>query len=382
LILNYEFPPIGGGGGTCSRYFARELARLGHEVEVVTSHWGKLPRVVKKGRFTLRRLRGLRRLPGQSNPVEMMAYVATAFPYLLLRGAPKPDVMISFHSIPSGMPAFPLSMLWGVPHIVLFRGGDVPGWLPGELQLYHRATLWLNRLIVYQSAEALANSDGLRNLAQKSFPKKQVGVICNGIDLGSFCPPADNRSGRTGPVRLVFAGRITTQKGIETILDALAHEAMRGLDWHLDVAGDGPMLEEYRSRAEELGLSQRITWHGWLDRPEVRTLYGSADVLVFPSRYEGMPNVVLEALGCGLPVVGTRIAGTEELVQEGRNGFLVEVDDPGALADRVATLVRDGELRRRMGAEARRFVEERWSWTSRAKELEDIVERILAQRGR
>lgn len=382
LFCNYEFPPLGGGGGTCSKYLAGYLAAMGHRVEVVTAHHRGLARDVRAGNLRLRRLSALRRRRGQSNPLEMASYACAAFPYLLLRWARRPDVIVSFHSIPSGLPAWPLSMIWGVPHIVLFRGGDVPGWLPGELDGMHRRTLWLNRLIVYQAAAALANSDGLRDLAQPSFPRKEIGVLRNGVDLRAYRPPPGGRGGRTGPVRLIFAGRITTQKGIDTLLRALAGGALRPLDWVFDLVGDGPQLGEYLALAEKLGIGSRVVSHGWLGRSALRGLYQEADLLVFPSRYEGMPNVVLEAGATGLPTVATRIAGTEEIIVEGENGFLVEVDDEAGLAARIADLVTDERLRLRLGKGARRLAIDGWSWPGRARQLEAVIEEVLRGRGR
>jgi glycosyltransferase involved in cell wall biosynthesis len=381
LICNYEYPPLGGGGGTCSHFLAKELCRLGHRVEVVTSRWGDLPREVRRKRYRLLRLPVLRKLPGQSNPIEMLSYVAAAVPYLLLRVGPLPDVVISFHSIPSGLAAFPLSLLRGVPHIVLFRGGDVPGWLPGQLESMHRRTLWLNRLIVHQAAAALANSDGLRDLAAPSFPKQQVGVLYNGVDQLRYRPPAEGRGHRSGPVRLVFAGRITPQKGIDTLLRALARPEMKGLAWSLDLGGDGPQLEEYRSLAETLGLGERVRFHGWLSREAVSRLYRDGDLLVFPSRYEGMPNVVLEAMSCGLPIIGTRIAGTEQLVRPGENGLLVEPDDEEGLGRALATLVADREKLVRFGEASRRAIEAEWAWSVRGRQLEEVIERVIEERG-
>jgi glycogen synthase len=381
LIANYEYPPLGGGGSTCSRYLARELVRNGHEVEVVTAAFKNLPRDVRKPNFRLRRLPALRRQTGQSNPIEMMSYVATAAPYLALRRGPKPDIVLSFHSIPSGLAAWPMSLIRGVPHIVLFRGGDVPGWLPGDLDLYHRLTLWLNRAIVYSSAAALANSDGLRDLAQKSFPKKKIGVLANGVDLKQFTPPVDGRKDRSGPIRLLSLGRITSQKGIDTLLEALGSDQLRDQNWHLDLGGIGPELSKYQDLARKLGLLQKISFLGWVDRKDIRLVYDAADILVFPSRFEGMPNVVLEGVASGLPIVGTRIAGTEEIVRDGENGFLIEVDDQQALIGRIDQLINDEQQRLEMGKKARALAEEQWSWKARAKELEAVMESVLVASG-
>lgn len=307
----------------------------------------------------------------------MLSYVALAAPYLLLRPA-KPDVVISFHSIPSGLAAFPLSWIRGVPHITLLRGGDVPGWLPGKLAFYHRVTLPINRLVVHQSAATLANSDGLRDLAQPSFPRKRIGVLANGVDCRAYAPPREGRADRPdrAPVML-FAGRITEQKGIDTLLRALARPECRQRPWRLDIAGDGPMLATYVEMAKDLGLFGRIKFHGWLSRADVRRLYNDADMLVFPSRYEGMPNVVLEAAACGLPVIGTRIAGTEEIVEEGMTGHLITVDDESALASAITRLLDDPAHRLSLGAEARRRAQQRWSWAARALELHGLIEKIL-----
>ncbi len=374
LFCNYEFPPLGGGGSTVSKCLAREMARRGHQVEVVTSGFHRLRSTVRKKNFYLRRLPVLRKQTGQSNPIEMMSFVAIAAPWLLFHR--RPEAIISFHSIPSGLAAFTAASIRGIPHIVLFRGGDVPGWLPGELENMHRRTLWLNRRIVYGAASAYANSDGLRDLAQTAFPKKKVGVFPNGIDMEKFKPPPEKPTNNESAIHLLFVGRITTQKGVDVILRALA-EMKTSRPWKLSVVGTGPYLDEFRALAKSLRIDNCIEFTGWLDRPDVRRLYDEADVFVFPSRYEGMPNVVLEATACGIPVIGTRIAGTEQIIRDGENGFLIDVDDQTTLADRIKQLIENDNLRIDMGKKARRVAEAEWSWEKRGEELETIIESAI-----
>lgn len=373
LFVNYEFPPVGGGGGTGCKYLARELVRMGHEVEVVTSRFKNLPKETRSRGLLIRRIPVLRKKAGQSNPIEMMSYVFSAAPYLFFRGGAKPDVAVSFHTIPSGLAAWPLSLMKGVPHVTLFRGGDVPGWMTGSLQLYHRVTLPLNRAIVRTSAAALANSNGLRDLALKSFPWKDIGVLHNGVETRVFAPPPEGRANRTGPVRLLFVGRVTPQKGIDLLLEALSNDALKALDWRLDLIGAGPQLAEYRQYAADRGIGERVICHGWLGRPEVRRMYRDADVLVHPSRSEGMPNVVLEAMASALPVIGTRIAGTEQLVKHEGTGLLIESDDLPALESALARMITNKEDRLQMGAAGRKFVQKEWSWTASAKKLEGVM---------
>ncbi|MBI1292940.1 glycosyltransferase [bacterium] len=382
LFCNYEYPPLGGGAGMVSKFLARELVARGHHVEVVTTWFPGLERRTVEGNLTITRLRSRRRKMGQSNPVEMISYVLTALPWVLLRLAKRPDVIMSYHSIPSGLVGFPLSILWRIPHIVQFHGGDVPGWLPGVLSTYHRCTLWLNRWVVYQAAAAVAVSDGLRDLAQPSFPKRQLGTLANGVDLEVFTPPPSGRAGRDGPPRLFFVGRVTVQKGVDVLLKALADPRVMALDWCLDLAGDGPQLAEYREQAAALGLTDRIVFHGWLTREQVRPLFDTADVLVLPSRYEGMPIVVLEAMGCGLPVIATDIPGTRELIADGETGLLVKPEDSADLAAALARLIGDPAERLRIGAQARTDAEARWSWAARAEELETLALDSMRRWGR
>ncbi len=380
VFCNYEFPPIGGGGGTCSYYLAKELAALGHKVRVVTAAYGDLPREEDLDGFHVTRLRAKRALPGQSNPREMVSYALAAFWHLLM-AKEMPDLLLSFHSIPSGMPAWPVSVLRKVPHIVHFQGGDVPGWLPGELEAMHRRSLWLNRAIVHQSAAALANSNGLAALAQPSFPRKRIGVLRGGVDPERF-PAPDRRLRADAACRLLFAGRLTTQKGLDVLLKSLGRVAREAahLEWKLDVAGDGPRRAEFEALAASEGIAERVAFHGFLARERVRELYAEADVFAFPSRFEGMPNVVLEAMASGLPIIGTRIAGTEELVEDGVNGVLLAVDDLDACAGACLRFVANTEERRTMGEASRRLVLEKWTWAQRARELAAIAEGIL--RGR
>lgn len=384
LFCNYEFPPLGGGGSTACRCLARALVRRGHSVEVVTTRFRRqTPTVVAAGgRFRLTRIPALRRQKGQSNPIEMASFILSAGAHLLLRPRRNPDVIASFHSIPSGLAAMPATLLRRVPHMVLFRGGDVPGWLPEELEAMHRRTLPLNRAIVYTAQAALANSAGLQEMAQLAFPRAEVGLLQNGIDPREFRPPATPRQPTRETVRLLFAGRITTQKGVDVLLQALAQLDPSLPRWSVDVIGTGPELEAYRQLARVLRIDDRVAFRGWLEREELRRLYDDTDMLVFPSRYEGMPNVVLEAIGSGLPVVGTRIAGTEDLVEDGRNGYLVPVEDAAAVARAVAELLVDGEKRVRFGQESRRIALEKWSWEQRAIEFEAEMERVLIRGAR
>ncbi len=144
------------------------------------------------------------------------------------------------------------------------------------------------------------------------------------------------------------------------------------------MVGDGPKRETYAAQAVAAGLQGRIQFAGWLSGEALEKAYARANLFVFPSRHEGMPNAVLEAMSSGLPVIGSRIAGNEELIEAGVTGVLVPTEDVPALRDAVAALVTDPALRRTMGQAARRRVEQSFTWRAAAEQYLQILHTAVA----
>jgi glycosyltransferase involved in cell wall biosynthesis len=130
--------------------------------------------------------------------------------------------------------------------------------------------------------------------------------------------------------------------------------------------------------AVEKGLTKQVRFLGWVDRKALVELYRQADLFVTATTWEGMPNTVLEAMACGLPVVGTRASGLAELVRDGVNGYLVDVNDVATLADRLAGLVDNPYERQRMGKESRKIAEREFAWEYITEQYVAIYKRICA----
>lgn len=145
--------------------------------------------------------------------------------------------------------------------------------------------------------------------------------------------------------------------------------------FELHLVGDGPEKRHLRQFAEQLGIAESIRWHGWLPRSELRRAYQSADCLVNPSLYEGMPNVALEAMASGLPVIASRIAGNETLVLEGETGFLFDLQERDGLISALKRM-EDVDLRRRMGAGGRARAIAEFSWRRVAQAYMRIFEEV------
>jgi len=362
LLVNYEYPPLGGGAGNATANIAREMARQGAQVLVVTSAFRGMPAHEESDGFTIRRIPTIRRHEEKCAAWEMGVFMLSACLHVpLLARAFKPDAVVAFFGIPSGPSAWITHALHKTPYVVSLRGGDVPGFQPYDLARMHRLTGWLIRLLWRRAGAVVPNSQGLAALARAFEPKLGYPIIPNGADTDLFSPRTGERA--PGPVRLFFHGRVVFQKGLDMLLAALGQIAP-DIAWELHIAGDGPQRPELEAQATKLGIADRVVFRGWMRRPELSRVLRDMDLYVFPSRDEGMPNAVLEAMASGLPVVATRIAGSEELVVPEVTGLLAAPESATELAQAISRLVGDAQTREAMGRAARQRVEREYSWAS------------------
>ncbi|MGI5125222.1 glycosyltransferase family 4 protein [Pseudonocardia sp. CA-107938] len=215
--------------------------------------------------------------------------------------------------------------------------------LPRPLRATVRATLE-RAAVVVALGERWAQR--LRDIA----PAARVVTIPNAVHVP---PPAEPRN---GPPRVVFLGEIGERKGAFALLDAWTALAAEGLGGaHLTMAGD---REHERARAlvAERGLAGSVSVHSWLSPAEVADLLSAADVFVLPSRSEGQPMALLEAMAHGLCVVVSDVGGIPEMVDDETSGLLVPADDVEALTDALRRVLADPELAARLGAAARKRV--------------------------
>lgn len=203
-----------------------------------------------------------------------------------------------------------------------------------------------------------ANLAHLRGLA----PDADASLLYHGVDTLLFAPPPArpprDGSAPTDPVRILVVARAMPKKGLDTLLRGLSLLPPE-LAWRLDQVGGGPLLPELRRLALGLGIEDRVVWHGGQPQDRVIALLQAADLFALPARIaadgdrDGLPNVLLEAMATGLPIVATPVSAIPEAVEDGRNGILVPEEDPPALAAAILRLARDPGERCRLGAAAR-----------------------------
>jgi glycosyltransferase involved in cell wall biosynthesis len=259
----------------------------------------------------------------------------------------------------------------GSGHVTL--GG--PRWTRLSEAIDHGPGRWVVRRATRCVGVSAAVVDFLAHLGRPG-----AGLLTNGVDL--VAEPAGAREavrsqlgiGVDEPLAL-YAGRVTTDKGVLVLLEALA----RLPALHLAVAGDGQALPELRRRAERL---PRLHLLGQVPPAQVLRLLSAADLFVHPSCCaEGLPGSILEAAAAGVAIVATPQGGTVEVVRSPEHGLLVPPGDPAALAAAMARLVDDPALRDRLGQRARQLVAERFTWDQVAGTAErDLLELVAAAR--
>lgn len=311
LVINYEYPPLGGGSSTATKNLAKEFVKQGHEVSVLTSRYkGQRKKEFSEG-INIYRLSSFRRSLEKSDPLQMSCFVASAILKSRLISKIKPDVCLAFFSIPCGIFALWIKRLYKIDYVLTLRGGDVPGFLPEELKNWHRLTNPLNK-IIWKNAKALnTNSPHLFSLA-KEFMDVELEIIPNGVDT-EFFSPLEKKSVEADIIRLLFVGRLTIQKNLELLLKALKRSKKQ---FKLTIVGDGPEKENILKSAEGLNYD----FKGWIKREDLARIYQSNDYFILPSLAEGMSNSLLEALACGLPAIVSS-EGEHQVVKNNFNGY-------------------------------------------------------------
>ncbi|MDD2902159.1 MAG: glycosyltransferase family 4 protein [Syntrophales bacterium] len=363
LIINYEYPPIGGGAANASFFLARSLAKLGEEVVVMTSAHREHRGSSRENGVHVHRLPTRRRLPDSSNPLEMGSFLLAG----LLWGETiarrhRADKALVFFAVPCGPIGYWLHLRLGLPYVISLRGGDVPGFEP-QMTPLHRLLAPCRRGVLRRALAVVANAPGLADLSRRTDPFP-VQVIPNGVDTDFFRPP-DGPLSASGqePFAFLFAGRFHAQKNLFYLLDRLGDLQQAGQKpFLLHLVGDGPLRRDLEQYATRLGLQDRLVWHGWLDKKSLRRVYQAVDCFINPSLYEGLPNTVLEAMACGLPVVASRVPGNNDLVKPGKTGYLVKLGDSAAFTLALKSLLDHPEQARKMGEAGRELAGKDFSW--------------------
>jgi len=381
LILNYEFPPMGGGAGHASYELAKRLVNDGYQVDVLTSGMDDTLLEESVDGINVSRVRSRRKGIHNSGLLGALSYVFAAIPRCrqLLQNR-RYDVVHYYFGLPTGMLMLLVPEIRKLPSVVSLRGSDVPGYDQDNLILrcMHFILSPATRYIWRRARKVLANSEELRRLAERVPTGRSIGVIRNGVDLDMFepCRRAEvaHKAG-TAPLRIATVARLIPRKGLEHLLNAV--EELRDPCIQLSIYGAGSHAEQLKDLVVALGLQNQVNFAGFKDRAQLPNAYQTADIFVLPSVSESCSMALLEAMASGLPVIATSVGGNVELVANGVNGFLVPPADPAALAGAIRRMASDPARRSEMGVQSRRLASQYYDADVVADRYKNVYKEII-----
>jgi glycosyltransferase involved in cell wall biosynthesis len=358
LFCNYEYPPLGGGGGVVMAALARELARR-HAVTVLTSRAMGLPAESNEGGVRVIRSRVFfRRQLAVANVASMAAYLPMAAARGMMLGRSSFDVINTHFVVPTGPVGHLLARYYGVPNILSVHGGDL--YDPSKRLSPHRIGLLLKPIArLLRRADVLVGQS--RNTLQHVEEIYGVRRDAQLIPLGIERPPSVAKATRadfgipSDAFVMVTVGRVVARKATPQLVKALA--AAQRPDTHLLIVGDGPEADAVRSAAAEAGLSDRVHLLGQVSDERKYQALGIADVFVSATQHEGFGLVFLEAMAYGLPVISYDHGGQTDFLVDGKTGYLVALNDFKRLTQSIVDLHDRPQARAAMGDYNRKLVE-------------------------
>lgn len=368
LMISHEYPPIGGGGANACLNLGKGFSEKGHEVTLVTANYQNMPLEEKSNGITIYRVNSKRKYKDHCSFSEMMSFIFKACPVAdKLEKREKYDICLIFFGIPSGVLGYYLKRKYKLPYVIRFGGGDIPGAQERFKYVYKVISPAIK--IIWKNAKArIANSTDLRNRAYLFCEKYRFDVIQNGVDANIF---KTNEGHDNNIINILFVSRIIEGKGLQFFIPKLRYiinSTQKKVG--LTIVGDGPYRAEIETIITQQGVKQFVNMVGHKDKEQIVDYYRQGDIFILPSMKEGMPNVVLEAMACGLPIVMTPCGGSDALIKD--NGFIADI---ATFADRVIELINDDDLRGIMANNSRKRAIEQFSWANTVKEYEKVMSR-------
>ena len=351
LVLCYEYPPIGGGGGIGAKQYAEAWAEAGHQVTVLTS-WDK-------GLQRREQLRGVEliRVPtfGKKNRatatnLSMLCYLTFGFAYLTSHFSDfkKVEVINTHFSVPTGPLGMAASKLFARPNILTIIGGDI--YDPTKRSSPHRSAIlrFFNRIFINSATHVVAISSDTKKRAEEHYNiRKEISVINYG-----FTPPERTNTNRSElglseqKYYLIAVGRLVKRKGFEYLIESLKDLPT---EIQLLIIGDGPLEQELGNTASRAGVGDRVSLLGYQTRERIWEYLQVSDCFVLSSLHEGLGIVVQEAMCAGLPIVASDNGGQVDLIRNGRNGVLVRPMDSHALSSAIKEIYSHPDTADEMG---------------------------------
>ena len=374
LMLSWEYPPrVVGGIARVVKELSKELSRNGHNVYVVTYREGNAKYVEKDEngvnvyRFDCSEINAL-------DFTSWILHMNFEMVSLASRIVQKEKIdIIHSHDWLTAFAGKTLKHSFNIPLVSTIHATEYGrnGGIYTKEQKYINDIEWL---LTYESQKIIVNSNFMKREAARIFNTKfeKIDVIPNGIDLDKFDGFEKDLAFRRNYARdnekiILTIGRMVNEKGVQHLISAMPKILREYQDAKLVVAGKGPMLEELKQIAYNIGVAHKVYFTGYLSGDNVQKMYKNSDIAVFPSTYEPFGIVALEGMLSGVPTVVSDIGGLDEIVKHGLTGLKSYAGNSNSIADSVIALLKDEKLSKRISENAKKEILENYSWKEIAK---------------
>ncbi len=370
LMLNYEFPPVGGGAAIANYYLLKEFASNPDlEVDLVTS--GSISKFeVEQFSDNIRifKLNVCKRDPHYWTTSEIVRWTWKAYWFSRkLINENNYDLCHCWSGWPPGIIGYLFRKK--IPYIIALRGSDVPGYNP-RLEILDRfAFRFISRIICENAEVVTALSRNLKKLAERTFNGIDIEIIYNGVDADKFKPVVSEPNFN---ICILFVGRLIKRKGIINLLKAFKEVCDEYKNCGLTIVGGGPKRKYLEDFCKRMKIESNVNFLGAVGYRDIDKIYQKANIFVLPSIEESLSNVIQEAMASGLPVITTD-TGAAELIDE--NGFIVDKGDYKQIKKAIMEYIINPELMRKHGQQSRKIAE-KMSWSNNAKAYIEIYNSI------
>jgi glycosyltransferase involved in cell wall biosynthesis len=332
LVLNYEFPPLGGGAAPVSRDISIQFVKQGHDVTVVTMGYGDLPGYEELQGVKIYRLSCLRTKKSSCKPWEQYTYLMALRRFMKKHMLTHTyDVCHTHFVIPTGEAAKWVKRKYNIPYVITAHGSDVEGHNRKlTMRIMHRILRKSWRKIVDESFIVISPSMYLMDRMKNNYDCGKYIYIPNGIEWNKY---HEMSKGENKTKNILIMGRLQKFKNVQTILNALSMVDLK--DWTVDILGDGPYREELEQISDRLGLSSKVTFHGWIDNgtSEQLSYIKKACVYITASKFENCPMSVIETVAAGCYPLLSDIPAHRQLIES--DEYYFETNNPTELADKI-----------------------------------------------
>lgn len=386
-MINHEFPPVGGGGACASYSLARQFVKMEHQVHVVTGQYQGLPKEEVMNGIHIHRIFTFRSstLPWKLKSTEFYCSDISLYSFGFLSLPPilhlikeiNPNVLHGIFMVPGGFSTILAGKLTKSPTVITLIGAEI--YSPVRFHYQRQLLRPFFKYILKSSDVVTAISSDIQKRASRILDRS-IKVIPLGTDTNKFHPPT-KPLGSMKSSNVLAVGRLVPRKRFSFLIRAFAKVKKKVPDARLVIVGDGPQAPKLKQLSYKLGIEKSVHLMGFVHEKDLPRIYSMAQVVAISSCHEGFSLVGLEGMASGKPIIAPEVGGILDWLIPERTGFVYPLNDLDFFADRLITLLTNGDLRYQMGLQARRRAEG-FSWENLARRYLELYNGAILIRHR